>query len=142
MITTPERFERLLFTHLGKNHPAFNVQLRHLEKLLNRSRLAQKGPYKNAYQRIRKMIGPNYNRRVARGRNIAAQNAATTIQRHWRGTSVRRPILASYAFIASRPKNLLVKTPNNSYMYAIRRTPVAIRLHRNKVRRNRLARWA
>lgn len=142
MPTTPERFERLLFSHLTKNHPAFNVQLAHLESALNRARLARNANYRNTYERIRRLTGPNYNTRVARGKKNVAHGAATTIQRHWRGTSVRRPILASYALIASRPKSLLVKTPNNSYMYAIRRTPVAVRLHRNKVRRNKLARWA
>lgn len=137
---TPERFERLL-TFLGKNNPSFNVQLAHLERLLNRARLARNAEYKNAYQRVRKMVGPTYNTRVARGQNNVRQNSATTIQKHWRGTSVRRPILASYAAIASRPKSLLVKNPNNAYMYATRRTPVLIRLHRNKVRRNKRAIW-
>ena len=128
MITTPERFERLLFTHLGKNDPVFNIELRHLEKLINRARLAQNARYKNAYQRIRKLVGPNYNTRVARGRRAYANRSARTIQRHWRGTSVRRP------------KNVLVKNPNNALMYAISHTPsILVKLRANKVGRNKLA---
>jgi hypothetical protein len=128
MPTTPERFERLLFSHIGKNHPVFNIQLAHLEKLINRARLAQNAQYKKVYRRIKKLVGSNYNTRVARGRNAYAQSSATTIQRHWRGTSVRRP------------KNVLVKNPNSALMYGLRQTPsILVKLHANKVRRNKLA---
>lgn len=122
---TPERFERLLTRVITKNNPAFNIQLAHLEKALNRNRLARSPAYRAPYNRIRAFVGPNYNARLARGRSAVVGNAATLIQRHWRGTRTRKP------------KTALVITYGSPFMYAIEeRTPILKKLHRSKVRRN------
>jgi len=122
-------FEHLLAA-LGKNKPSYNTQLAHLESAINRSKLQIPGEYRNAYRRIRAMVGPNYNTRVARGRKTIMNNSATLIQKHWRGTSARKP------------KVVLVQNPNNGNLMlaTIIRPPVLTKIHRAKVRRNTRAR--
>ena len=129
-MSTPKRFERLL-GFMKKNSPAYNIQLAHLEGSINRSKLQTPGEYRNAYRRIKALVGPTYNARVARGRQAIVTNAATLIQKHWRGTRARKP------------KVVLVQNPNNgNYMLATSiRAPVVSKLHAAKVRRNRRARF-
>ena len=130
MASTPLRFERLL-NFLTKNNPAYNVQLAHLERIINRSKLQTPGEYRNSYRRIRASVGPSYNARVARGRNAVMKNAATLIQKHWRGTRARKP------------KRLVFLNPNGNSAYLGTSTLPSIlrRLRAAKVRRNRNARF-
>jgi hypothetical protein len=129
-MSTPVRFERLL-NFMKKTSPAYNIQLAHLESMINRNKLQTPGEYRNSYRRIRALVGPNYNARVAKGRNAITKNAATLIQKHWRGTSVRKP------------KRLVFLNPNgNSAFLGTSSLPQVLRkLHAAKVRRNRAARF-
>jgi hypothetical protein len=129
-MSTPIRFERLL-NFMNKNNPAYNVQLAHLESVINRSKLQTPGEYRNSYRRIKALVGPNYNARVAKGRNAIMKSAATLIQKHWRGTSVRKP------------KRLVFLNPNgNSAFLGTSSLPSILKkLRTAKVRRNRAARF-
>ena len=129
-MSTPVRFERLL-NFIKKNNPAYNVQLAHLESMINRSKLQTPGEYRNSYRRIKALVGPNYNSRVAKGRNAIMKSAATLIQKHWRGTSVRKP------------KRLVFLNPNgNSAFLGTSSLPSILRkLRTAKVKRNRAARF-
>ena len=129
-MSTPVRFERLL-GFMQKNSPAYNIQLAHLERMIKRNKLQTPGEYRNSYRRVKAMVGPTYNARVARGRQAIMQNAATLIQKHWRGTRVRKP------------KVVLVQNPNNgNIMLATSiRVPTLTKIHAAKVRRNRRARF-
>lgn len=128
-MSTPVRFERLLNV-LQKTNPAYNIQLAHLESAINRRKLQTPGEYRNSYRRIKTLVGPNYNSRVARGRNAIMKNAATLIQKHWRGTAVRKP------------KVVFVQNPNNGNLMLATsvRAPILKKLHTAKVRRNTRAR--
>jgi acyl-homoserine lactone acylase PvdQ len=128
-MSTPVRFERLL-NFLQKTNPAYNIQLAHLESAINRRKLQTPGEYRNSYRRIKALVGPNYNARVARGRQAIMKNAATLIQKHWRGTRTRKP------------KVVLVQNPNNgNIMLATSvRVPTLTKIHTAKVSRNTRAR--
>jgi hypothetical protein len=115
--------------YIAKNDPAFNMQLAHLEKQINRNKLQTNQKYRKTYNSIKKSVGRNYNNRVARGRRLIINNAATRIQRHWRGTKTRKPAI------------VLVKSPNNGNLMlgTSIRAPILRKIHRSKVRRNREA---
>lgn len=131
LMSTPVRFERLL-NFLQPTHYAYNIQLAHLEKQINRRKLQENSNYRNAYRRIKNRVGPSYNARVAKGRRAILANAALMIQRHWRGTRVRKP--TRVVFI----------NPNNQsgYIGTSYRAPVLTKIHTAKIRRNKNARFA
>ena len=128
-MSTPARFERML-NFMQKTNPAYNIQLAHLENKIKRNKLQTPGEYRNAYRRIKASVGPNYNARVARGRQAIMRNSAMLIQKHWRGTAARKP------------KVVLVQNPNNGNLMLATsiRPPVLKNIHGAKVRRNTRAR--
>lgn len=124
-MNTLAMFNRVL-DFMGTNNPYYNVQLYHLEQIIDRRKLQNNSNYRNAYRRIRNRVGQNYNARVARGRDLYRQEYATLIQRHWRGMSVRRP------------KTAIVVNPNNGMAWATTVPPSIIKKLRNaKIARNK-----
>jgi RNase P protein component len=129
MVSPPLKgVERLLkyLRNQGNNYHV-NLQLAHLDSALNRQKLRTNAEYRNTYNRIKAFIGPNFNARTARGKNALRLKSAKLIQRHWRGTSARKP------------KFVLVQNPNNGNLMlatTIVRAPILKKIHRNKVARN------
>jgi RNase P protein component len=125
-----KRVERLLhyLRNQGNNYH-INIQLAHLDRSLDRQKLRTNAEYRNTYNRIKSFIGPNFNARTTRGNNALKLKSAKLIQRHWRGTAVRKP------------KFVLVQNPNNGNLMlaTVSRPSLIKKIHRNKVARNRAA---
>lgn len=90
-----------------------NIQLSHFNRALNKQRLQTNAKYKEAYNRIKALIGPNFNERTARGIIASKHMYAKVIQNYFREFLLKKPPRGYVIVHANRTKSF-VRVPHRS----------------------------